>query len=530
MKARVDIYSNDGKTYIGTLPTIGLSFSEEVGGAGTCTFEALKADLDDLRAWDSVIKIGLETAPDVWMIGPCYVIRRAYSHKVGALRYSFTCRTVLEAWASEAVLLPEYVVGTVPRTAGTERGLGWMSTAYTPEATWTKNYVSTRNTYPPKWPTASGAQWISASSVTGQQAKFFRSTMTVPAGAAKTVQFWLSADESSTLWVAGEKMIETSSSETGFETFKTVKKTMYPGTYAVGIYSVSDSTAVSGGLPDDPVIMAAAIIGTGGVVSSWIAHTDDTWKAIRRAEDPPNDIPPGPTPGAMMQYLIKEIGVGPTGRAVSGWPGVSMSFNATTDSYGKSWGVLDIVERQYQYATTTYWSIFQALAESDECDIWMENLTLHCAPRQGQARNLVLTEAHMNTHSTTGTEGSGTWVLARAYSGWVAASLPEQPRREYAIEVGQSITTAVATKVADASLRDAWRSDASGSLNPPQTGYIPYVDYKIGDIVTIAYLENDPYGFITVKMSITSLSATTGEGGLLWDVEFTEQQSGIVPF
>ena len=75
MRARVDVYGKTGVTFQGTLPVIGLKFSEEVGGSGSCTFEALKSDLDALSAWDAVIRISLETTPGTWVMGPSYVTR-----------------------------------------------------------------------------------------------------------------------------------------------------------------------------------------------------------------------------------------------------------------------------------------------------------------------------------------------------------------------------------------------------------------------------------------------------------------------
>jgi hypothetical protein len=513
----VAVYGKTGVTRVGLLPVIGLKFSEEVGGSGSCTFEALKSDLDTLSAWDAVIRIEIETAPGVWTMGPCYVTRHEYSHKAGSLRYSMTCRGLLEAWADETVFLPEYVVSIMPKKSGAERGVGWMSSAYSttgdPNEPWDRCYLTSRTTKPPDWPTGTNAEWISASGASSEmEAKYFRSTMTITGSASRLVRFYLSSDESATLWVAGERIIETNSVETGKDEFSKADMVLFPGTYAIGIYTATHFTKGGDGM--DPVIAAGAILNEAGDPSSWIMRTDDaTWKACRRDTEPPDDIPPGPTPGQTLLYLIGEA----KERDATGWDNVTYSFTNTHDSYGVPWVRDDVAERMFRYGHHTYWAAFEAWAEANEFDVWMNgDLVLRAAPRQGQARSgMTFTTTHLRTFSTTGTEGYGTWVLAQAHDGWVyhAAS---GPRREYAIELGEAITGPIASKIAKASLKDVWRHDGSGSLNPPQSGWMPYVDFKLGDWLRVTYKD------INQMFSVTSLSAIAGEGGLLWDIEFTE--------
>ena len=44
MRARVAVYSKDGKTFLGYMPVKGLQFSEEIGGGGSCTFDVTYSD------------------------------------------------------------------------------------------------------------------------------------------------------------------------------------------------------------------------------------------------------------------------------------------------------------------------------------------------------------------------------------------------------------------------------------------------------------------------------------------------------
>jgi hypothetical protein len=516
MRARVAIYSKDGATFLGYMPVKGLKFSEDIGGGGSCTFDVLYSDYDGIEAWDSVIKIQLERAPGVWVNGPAYVSRHQYSHRAGSRWFSIQCRGLLEAWASETVLLPEYVVNTMTKRAREERGIGWMSTSYDaandPYETWGAIMHDGRSSRPEDWPSGSGAEWITAQgSSQASECKYFRHKLTITGTASRFVRFWLSSDESATLWVAGERVIETSSTEDGYKTCEKQSMRMFPGTYVVGIRT--DTVYSKGGSGTDPVIACGAIINEDGDPSTWIMRTDNaTWIACRRDDVPPNDVPPGPNPGVVIRGLVNEA----KERKASGWPKVTFGFTTLKDSYNVSWGRNDVTEQLHRYGQTTYWDLFQQWGESGEVDVWMgADYVLHASLTQGRHRALTFTETHFSTFNTAGTEGNGNWVVGQGHGGWINAG-SKVPRREYALEVGTAYSRPALTKIAKASLKDAWRWDASGRMNPPQAGWIPYYDFGLGDDMAVHY-----QGVIH-NLSVTSLSAEAGEGGLLWDVEFTE--------
>lgn len=518
MRARLDVHHNTTLAFVGTLPFRAetLKFSEEVGGSGSLEFEAEGSDLDALSAWDAVIRVKLETTSGTWVNGPAYVTRHEWTdHRGGFRTWKMSCRSLLEAMASETVVLPEYVVGTMPRRAGAQRGIGWMSSAYNPasdpDEAWDACYQTGRTTKPDGWPTGSGAEWISATGATDEtEGKFFRAWVTITGTAPRLTTWWLSSDESATLWIGGERIIETNSVETGKTEFSKHSMVLYPGTYAVGVYTATHFSKGGDGI--DPILVAGAVVDSEGDPSSWIAHSNDTnWVACRRDNEPPDDVPPGPNVGAILRYMVDEA----KERNTSCWDAISYGFTAANDSYGVAWG--DITERLYDYGHHSYWTLFQSLAESDEADVWLSpSLVLHAAPKQGQARSLTLTTTHLHEFHTKGTEGYGTWVMAQALDGWLYHQRSGVPRREYALELGEAITRPVGSKIAKRSLKDAWRWDGSGSLNPPQAGWRPYVDFFVGDRVNLDYQA------IERQVSITSLSAKAGEGGLLWDIEVTE--------
>lgn len=527
MRARVAVYDKVGVARMatdlgqgaGVLPVIGLKFSEEVDGSGSCTYEALMSDVDALLAWDAVIKIELETTPGTWVPGPAYVSRHEYSHKAGTRRFAFNCRGLLEAWAGETVFLPEYVVGTVPKKAGFDRGVGWMSTAYVPAADlldepWDGCYQASRSERPPNWPSGTGAEWISVTGSTDQtERKYFRATWTISgtANVAQLFRFWFASDEAAMLWVAGERVIDLQTTEDKkLDDAVKERRWMFPGTYAIGIST--ETVKTKGGDGVDPVILAVERLTSEGNHVSWVKSTNNSsWVACRRDDEPPLDQPPGPTPGQVLHYLIGEA----KERNCTGWDSVTYGFTDTHDSNGVAWE--DVIEELFRYGHHTYKYAFDLYADSDQFDVWMNaDLVLKAAKKRGQARAIVFTDTHFHTFATKGTEGYGTWGLAEAHDGWAWAEKSSGPRREFGAEFGTAITRPIAKRKIRAAIKDYWRWDASGSMNPPQPGWQPYVDFNLGDWMSVDYRQ------VQHNLSVISLSAMAGEGGLLWDVEFSE--------
>lgn len=551
MIAQLRVFDPTGATYAGVLPHEGLQFSFEVGGSGTLTFNALKADLDAFDAWDSVVILDLGEPGD-WTPAAIYALRPPWRRaKVGgyvppatwtdpdvtwtdpdwdwvgrpidpepqAQLIACEARGLLEVWAGETVVLPEYTVGIMPRGAGDERGLGWMSSAYDPTTDpredWDLCYESSRATFPDGFPTASGAVWISAhADLTDPEfkiteRKLFRATVTIPGGAPVLVRCWTASDEGGTLWVAGEPVQTTDYVEEGKKYTQVADLVMWPGTYAVG-YDCSTSVTV-GGDGVDPIVVAMAILDSAGEPDTWILTSSDTsFVACRRNDEPPGNEPPGPTPGAIVLYMLGEA----QERGATGWAGVTVDFTALVDSYGEPWPSI-VVERQVRYAHDSYWAVWQLLAETGEVDLWLTpDRVLHAAPHQGATLPLVLTEEHITTMADGQAAHPGTWVAAVAHDGWVDRSV-YGPRREFGLELGTAISRPIADRVTAAALATRGRWDASCSLLPA-AGVMPGIDYTAGDTLTAAYAD------VYRPARVLSLSATAGEGGLLWQAELTD--------
>jgi len=481
--------------------------------------------LDTLGARDSVLRLELRKLPtDGWTAVAPYALRPPYPREKIA-RPMVECRAteLLETWAGEALILPEYVVGDLPQGAGTERAAGWQSSAYDPASdpneAWAGCYTTSRTEMPPDFPTGSGADWISVTGATDEsERKYFRATLTLTT--ARRVKVWFHADESATLYVAGEPVIDWDGAESTWsgspaqweDPCATTVLILQPGTYAVGCQT--DSVWSTGGDGVDPILCAIAALDDDGGVDEWLLVTNDTdWVACRRDADPPDNEPPGPTPGALVRYLVEDLAE----RDCSGWAGVTLGFDDEEDSYGQPWPTV-IVERMLRVGSDTLWSVLRALAETGELVAWMDpDLTLQAAPARGVDRTgtITLESGHISTGSDEQAADAGTWAAGLGLAGWSTASEAGKPRREYGMEVGTAISRSVADRVVVAAVGENGRWDGSLRLSPA-CPWTPLLDFGPGDRIGLDYHD------CPTVVTVVSISATQGRGGLLWDLELAE--------
>ena len=324
------------------------------------------------------------------------------------------------------------------------------------------------------------------------------------------MKVWLSSDESAELYVSGEPCISTSSVETGYETFETVILAMNPGTYSIAVSTFTEWS--KGGDGTDPILVAAATLDDNLNPDVWLTNSDvPAWQACRRNDEPPGDIPPGPTPGAVIEALVEEA----QERHASGWDGVTMSFDRTDDSYGNPWGSERVVERQHRYAMDTYWDIWNALAETD-LDVWMTpDLVLHAARVQGETSTAALTVDSVVSMSDNVPGTVGTWAAGYAHDGWQQGSTSGVQRREYGLELGTAISRPIASAIVTESLAEAGRWDATIDLTPAAP--VPGQAFNVGDTITLTY----PSAPAAVR--VLSFSGTAGQGGITYQLEVSDE-------
>lgn len=474
-----------------------LKFSCETQGAGYIEFKANIATQPS-DVWT------VQVDDNGWKSLPMrYAPVQKRNERVGRGQTTYTGESLLQVWSKYTVFYPEYDRGTIGPQSGTDRGIGWMMTAYDhlndPREPWDRAYNVTRS-LPTDFPSSSSASWVSASSDPGDpspdyaisERKIFRGNLTVSGSNPQLFKFYLSSDEGATLWVGGELMLQTSYTEEGKKHVEEVAMVLYPGTYALGIDTATHVT--KGGDGVDPVILSVWNTTSSGDPSTEVWHSNSTnLKACRRNDYGDGSEPPGPTCGAVIRTLIEEA----QNRGVCNWSGITMDFTNTTDSYGQAWS--QSTERIVRIGLDDYYQFFLALSETD-CDIWLEGTVLRAAPKQGVAGPTV-------THTTIADVQdlqAPTVVLAQSYNGWVQRSTGSW-RAETGLEVGTALSGHTAVAVADSLLSEAFRWDGTAQVVGK-----PLIDFGIGDTITLN----------SQSVRVLSVSGKV-ENQLLWEVEVT---------
>jgi hypothetical protein len=203
-------------------------------------------------------------------------------------------------------------------------------------------------------------------------------------------------------------------------------------------------------------------------------------------------------------------------RGAAGWANVTPTFTAALDSYGQAWPDI-VTERQVRYAQDDYWSVWQALAETGEVDVWLTPaLELWAAPRQGATLAATLTAPQITHMEAEQAADPGSWVAALTHDGWISAQ-SGGPRREYGLQLGTAISRPVGRRVLSAAFANRSRWDSSIRLTGAPL--VPAVDFQAGDTLTVTYEG------ISQQLRILSLSGSAGGGGVLWEAELTDLEA-----
>jgi hypothetical protein len=538
MRARLRIYDTAFVNERGLLPFVAgtLRFSCNVDGDGDITFDAKKSDVDALPAWVCGLRLELETSPGTWTPIALYSPRNDFTSRAGTGIVTLQAQETLGVWARETLVMPEEMAGVTWPSMPDEREMGWMASAYDPAddqfgEPWAlcigvPGSVPESAKRPKGWPSPCPAKWITASGNWEEyQRKYFRAWITIPPGGRQKVRFYLSAEESSTLYVAGRVVIEEDFYEGEWRNkYRARTIQLEPGTYAVAITNDSKGDKKAAGFSGyDPTLFAAGLMSANGTISQWLLVSDaGTFRACRRTDDPdqPAGRPPGPTPGQVLTYIIGEA----RAREATGWDNTSNGFTGAVDSYGQPWSEC-VTERKWRVGDD-YFDIIQALSETDDLDCWIDPVTfvLHAAPKRGQHRpGMTWTAAQVASLQVAGSGYRGTWVMGEtAHSNWYSRWRTGVRRREYMLTMGQATSRWTAHRILNASLRDGWRWDGTAKLRIPKPGWIPFVDYQLGDWGALDYTDQQQ------QVAVQGISGEGSEGGILWQVELTEYPPAVV--
>jgi hypothetical protein len=494
-----------------------LAWSDEVGGGGGISFTVPGPLMPSPTTIldDCVVVLGIDGTDRA-----IYAVRGGTrTLTLGKTAWKVRGTSLFHAWGGDAVIRPEYATSTMPRSAGEERGLGWMSSAYDPTSDptepWDLFYVDDRSARPTEgekpWPTGTGAKWCSAADAERGDRKLFRTSFTV---AAQTlVRVYFSADETSTVWLAGEAIISTDSVETGKKTTHWAERLLAPGTWAVAVDSVTHVSVGGDGV--DPFILAICSLDDDGDEGSWLleSRSGQGWRACRRQVIGDGSTPPGLTPGAIVRQLVTEA----QDRSVTSFTSLNTDFTATADSDGAPWSVVE--ERVQRYSFDTYLDLFDGLGDV-ACDMRITpGLVLQARVFEGRDRTgvRIVPGENVEDESETLTPVAGSVVDAYTKDGWITVEAGSSVgRREYALSLGTAPSISQGQRIATEDLVEAAATRVDGDIEfIAQPGCTPYVDFRCGDTVTVARATGD------VQRRILSLAGKF-DGAVHWSAELGE--------
>lgn len=492
-----------------------LSWSDEVGGGGGCSFNVPGALMPTPGLLDdAVVKIAIP-APTELVEVVAYAVRGVTRVlTLGAEQVQVQGTSLLTAWGGDAVVWPEFAGTSIPRSAGEERGFSWVGSAYDPAADgdepWDLVDYFYRAYFPTDWPTAAAADWITCTTPANGDRKMFRAWLTVAAATVIRVHF--SADEASTVWVAGEAVIQTDDMETGYQHIRKVDLAIEAGTYAVAIDSVTHVSRGGGVMPGDPVLLAIAEIDPDGEPLSWLLVSNATdWVGTRRQITGPGSTPPGPTPGAILLTLAAEA----TARGVDTWSGITCDFTAALDSNGDAWTTTE--ERLQRYAFDTYGQVIEGLGDvACDCRI-TPDLVLQARVFEGEDRTSVAITPGENVEAESEQLTPVRATVAAAYTadGWIVVTAAG-PRREVGLSLGTAPSLSQGQRIATQALEELATTRVDGDVEfIGQAGCHPYADFAVGDTVTITREGGD------VQRRVLSLSGRW-DRTVRWSAELGE--------
>jgi hypothetical protein len=524
--AEVHVYDVAGTTMRGALPVEGLQWSDEVGGGGSVSFTAYLAQpqlqTDPHLLDDCVVKIAV---PLVAGATPtevaAYAVRNVERVLVDArpaVRVS-SAGTLLGVWGTDAVVRPEYAASaaSMPALAGTERALSWVASEYDPadDPTLWQTPITFSRTDPTGWPTGTGAAWIRPNVLpTAAERMLFRAWITI--ATLGVYRFHVSADESTTLWVAGEVLLRTDDQEYGRRRVYVAERVMYPGTYAVAVDSLLVDSG-SAGDGQDGLKLAACSLDNDGEPATWLLVTNTSaWVTTGAADD---TVMPGPTNGAVLLALSAEADA----RGVTTWGVLTVDFDADDDSNGDPWPAS--VERVYRYGHDDYSRVIATLAD-DQCDCRITpGLVLQARQFEGSdvsAAVLLRPSREIAAWSERRTPPLGSVADVETSVGWVTVTSPAAVaaygRREFAMPLATVASLKQARRVATQALTEHGQPRWDGTVEfIAMPGTVPYVDFRPGDTVRLLY----PDGTQGARR-VLSVSADASEGPVRLQAELGE--------
>ena len=490
-----------------TAPAVNISWSVELGGKGYISFDVdARSDLVTAHPTlldNCVIRLAIPLGQGR---PPSNVAAYANRARSGVLwsgagkrvRQVRAAPTLWTAWGPAALLHTE--ANTIPQMAGEQRYFSAAASIYDPatdpDFIWQTPSDSVgqqdstsgdRAGKPDSWPTELGnAYWITRpGSATDETRHLFIADVDVPSDCYLTV--YASCDENLAVYFAGELVIRTSASETGYEHVDTWSAWVTAGTYRI----LADKTSIisRGGDGHDPVLIGVATNHDNGSIDDVLLVTNGgDWRVYTM--HPVTGVAPSLTPGQIMLELHSQAAA----RGVDTWAAIMPTFTATHDSDGVPWAHRE--ERTWRVGYDTNLDMIEGLGDLGVDVAITPSLRLQAYAGEGaDLSGSVVVEALVNADDITeqGVAPTGTVLYVETQDGWVpdplvnAAALAEHGRIETSLSLGNAPSTAQGARlgqtVLDERLSKAttdWSIDFYAT-----TGCMPFYDFTLGSIVTI---------------------------------------------
>ncbi len=490
-----DLYAPDGTTLLGALPNArGITFQHELSKAGSATFEI---PLDDAAAvtdrcvvkfsWRGAVRFG------------CVIQSEKCTLAVdGRVWLRFDSQPGLLAMLGDAVIYPEYGLA---RVSAPDRRFGWMSAdgPWLVPGDWTSPTEDSWASCPIKagFPPVFGdvdpvASWIGAVNqsvnVAPSTVNYFRANLTVAADV--NVAFYGCGDNFLDFYLDGEQVFQSDQSDPyGWRdsAYYLVALAAGPHQLAAKVTNAAFWGTARGDLVDvsSPLGLLISVVAltAGGNPSTVLLRSDNSWTV--HATTPAL----GWARGDVLHTLIVEAQT----RGVAGPSEITVDFDGLLDSRGDAW--TDVGEYVLPVGTLGLDEVATQLSESYlDLDLDAATMTLHAWGRAGQDRTgaVELTVGgDLKAYETASDPNRRTRAVAQAGDGsWleVVDSAAESAfgRIELGLTVGsgsvdRTVAAVLAQTLADSATPRISVTGESSTL----TGAVPYVDYQLGDTITV---------------------------------------------
>lgn len=512
-------YSNSGVRRNYTLPEArGLRITDELAADGAASFsapllaQALAVSPDLLE--DGFCKAAMVLAPGE---APTEVFGWEQVPTSGRLvgepadKAATVTASGLRNVLSHAVVFPE--VGGWDKNTEDARLFGWMSaqsTHWYSAADWTAP-VSYRNVLTTgSWPFAGTAEITMDLTPAADDVNLFRTTFTL--AAASRVRIYYLADESVSLYLNSELLVEAS----GYEALHTqsVNLVLSAGTHTLAaLVTNNDRTELM-------LACAVATVSSTGAMTL-VRKTDLThWKGHKVI----GGVYPGWNAAGILLKLVEEANA----LSVFGTSLLTADFTATTDSAGVAWPAADRVDaKAFPVAQTTVLDVVRDLEDAvPSFDVHVKpDFTLQAFGSQGQDRSATVwfqPGVNLLTLDYNGSPVVATKALVRSVGGWSlginATGVTNYGVRYTGITSGTSVSRGQGSRLGDNMLRRLARPTYTYTATlRAVAGCVPWRDFFKGDRVMIPVR-----GGSTAAMRVLSISASTPEdtaGPVLFTVE-----------